>query len=180
MDIFFRVRCFGMCSFIQVLIWTACISQEIIQSSAQTIDCTASPNSLDPSALAAYAATCSTTQANLQLCSCSGFVSESWLLGKTWCKEFANETCACVVNTYKLVVNSKLLCVKCPVGKFSRNPGMVHTKNGVTDSLLSFCVACPKTSSYMETYTGLTACVCNAGYESYSCSACPVCPLSRK
>ena len=164
------------------LLWSILIQLVPLLFAQQTVNCTMSVNTSDPLAVAAMQAACigaSPTVVNpSQLCPCSSMVPDPANVGKTRCKENANTTCACPINTYKLFESHYYVCIMCLSGKFNPSVGMAYFNGVSTNTLLSFCSTCSKFSHYTTNISSneVSFCVCFAGYETYSCNACKVRP----
>ena len=168
------------------LLWSILIQLVPLLFAQQTVNCTMSVNTSDPLAVAAMQAACigaSPTVVNpSQLCPCSSMVPDPANVGKTRCKENANTTCACPINTYKLFESHYYVCIMCLSGKFNPSVGMAYFNGVSTNTLLSFCSTCSKFSHYPTNISSheVSFCVCFAGYETYSCTACKVRPTPRR
>ncbi len=145
--------------------------------SANTTECDTLATILnvsDPVEFAAYQAICSIVVPPVPaqiICPCSAIVIDT-AYSKLHCKELADESCLCTVNTYRLSVGrGKEACVQCPAPKFSPKTGAVFS---VFDINLMFCGACPKYSEYSYNRTEHSPCRCFPGYEGFECQPCMV------
>jgi hypothetical protein len=144
--------------------------------SADTTECDTLAESLnvsDPVEFAAYQEICSIVVPPVpeaSICPCSDIVIDN-IYSKLHCKELADPTCHCTVNTYRLSVGRGEACVQCPAPKFSPKTGLVFS---IFDINLLFCKSCPKNSKYFYNRTEPSPCRCFPGYEGYECQPCMV------
>jgi hypothetical protein len=130
-------------------------------------------NASDPIELAVYQELCAVVVPQVpaeDICPCSAIVIDN-VYSKPHCKELADETCHCTVNTYRLTVELGQACVQCPAPKFSPKTGVVFSFNDIN---LMFCKNCPKNSKYSRNTTDRSPCLCHAGYEGVECQQCTV------